>query len=141
MAVAELRLERAEVDSITRAFGVSFDPGDFPSRIRSWLQIDALPYKVHTNRELSLMLAGTKPLAVFVGSYPPSLEGCEAPEGAFEPHVKAGRFVKREHIYSQPDPKGMERIKSESPLCATGSAMANRCLSASMQNRKQKRLE
>lgn len=106
---ASYPLERSELDQLIKAFGVSFDPGDFPSSIRPWLEIDALPYKVHTNRELALMLAGTKPLAVFVEAQPPRPARSINPEAMFEPHVSAGRVVKREHIYRQPDPNGRQR--------------------------------
>lgn len=73
------------------------------------MPIDELPYKVHTNREPALMLTGTKPLAAFVGDYPQD-PGCDAvTERAFEPYVRTGHFVKREHIHSQRGPTGMER--------------------------------
>jgi len=50
----------------------------------------------HEDRELELMLAGTKPLAMFgdaVGS------GYEFPEADFAPYVADGTFVRREMIY------------------------------------------
>ncbi len=70
-----------------------------------WHPIHDLPYQVHTDRELALMLAGKKPLAAFSETYP----GVEAergliPEDAFHPHVESGRIVKREHI-SPPNEK------------------------------------
>ena len=59
---------------------------------------DNVPYKLHTNRELLLMLGGDKPLTVFCDSQPWQsqvlIEMCEK----FEPYVQDGRFVKREYI-------------------------------------------
>jgi hypothetical protein len=59
---------------------------------------DELPYKIHTNRELLMMLGGEKPLAVFCDSYVPGSESKLTNDEKFEPHVQAGRFIKREHI-------------------------------------------
>jgi hypothetical protein len=58
----------------------------------------SLPYLLHTNRELGLMLRGTKPLAFF--SY---IDGNEVDcvlryLRMFDRHVAAGRFGKREQI-------------------------------------------
>jgi len=77
--------------------------------IRPWRRTDALPYKIHTNRELALMLSGSKPLAVFVSDYPgePGLE--VIPERLFAPYVKSGRFVSKECIEVQRDEAGRER--------------------------------
>src|SRR5690606_29233921 len=50
----------------------------------------------HEDRELELMLAGTKPLAMFgdaVGS------AQEAPEDAFAPYVADGAIIRREAVY------------------------------------------
>jgi len=66
--------------------------------IRNWRPLDDLPYKVHTGRELALMLVGKKPLAYFSGQYPPNPEAEEIPERLFDPHVEEGRFVKREYV-------------------------------------------
>lgn len=60
---------------------------------------DALPYKVHTNRELALMLAGVKPLAVFDVASTDSDDDEDSPEKYFAPYVASGRFIRREHTY------------------------------------------
>src|SRR5260370_24075614 len=66
--------------------------------LHPWHADDDRPYRIHTERELALMLAGTKPLAAFSEGYP-SLHGlCVIPEREFESHVAAGRIIKREHI-------------------------------------------
>ncbi|MEJ6785039.1 hypothetical protein [Aminobacter sp. Piv2-1] len=55
------------------------------------------PYSLHTNRELDMMLAGTKPFAAFSHQ---RVEGFEKPDALagqdFEPHVKSG--VLSEHV-------------------------------------------
>ena len=58
----------------------------------------SLPYLVHTNRELGLMLAGSKPLALM--GY---LEGDELDViirylRMFDRHAVAGRFVRHEQV-------------------------------------------
>lgn len=61
-----------------------------------------LPYLLHTNRELGLMLAGRKPLAVFsdgVGCFP---DVVLRDLRRFEPHVAQGRVVRSDHV-SEPN--------------------------------------
>ena len=54
-----------------------------------------LPYLVHTNRELGLMLRGVKPLSSF-GSVPGADPDCIVRYlRMFDRHVELGRFVKR----------------------------------------------
>jgi hypothetical protein len=79
-------------------FKIALETGTLPIRIRPWCRHDELPYKIHTGRELALMLKGTKPLAHFTGQYPPDAEVEEIPERLFDPYVGTGRFVKREHV-------------------------------------------
>jgi hypothetical protein len=57
------------------------------------------------------MLAGTKPLAAFSDAYP-SLHGrCVIPEREFEPHVAAGRIIKRQYI--EPPGEGAHVVKGQ----------------------------
>lgn len=66
---------------------------------------DQLPYTVHTNRELVMMLAGTKPLAVFSDTHPSTLPPFEViPEDVYAPYVEAGRLVRRELIVMPSNP-------------------------------------
>jgi hypothetical protein len=61
-----------------------------------------LPYTLHTNRELGLMLAGKKPLAVFgdgVGCFPAVIVRYLK---LFDRHVAAGRIVRKDH-FSPPE--------------------------------------
>jgi len=54
----------------------------------------------HELRELDLMLAGEKPLAMFVDEDPGNFI---IPEADFDPHVQAGTFIKGEAVYRKPD--------------------------------------
>lgn len=56
----------------------------------------------HEGRELELMLAGEKPLAMFNEDLP---EGMEPPEVAFDPYVIEGRFVKGEIVLPMSHPE------------------------------------
>jgi hypothetical protein len=95
---AVYELDPSGVAAIVEHCGLCFEPGSMPVELRPWHPNDDRPYRVHTDRELALMLAGTKPLAAFCDEYP-SLHGLYIiPEREFEPHVAAGRLVKREQI-------------------------------------------
>ncbi len=79
------------------AFAARFDlPSDWGGRdvlLVPWQRLRELPYLVHTNFELALMLEGRKPLAVFhdaLGS-----EWLEEIVRCFEPFVAQERFTKR----------------------------------------------
>jgi hypothetical protein len=54
----------------------------------------------HEHRELEMMLADEKPLAMFVDEDPGNFI---IPEDDFEPHVQAGTFIKWETTYQKPD--------------------------------------
>jgi len=94
----DVMLHFDNVEELCKTLGIDssgFNPV-YPVRIRPPNRMDSLPYKVHTNRELSLMLKGNKPLAVF---FDVCSRGSEAEaiseERLFEPYVAAGRFTKR----------------------------------------------
>jgi len=91
-------LDHSEVARLKEHYSIDFDLKDMLIELRPWNRTDALPYKVHTNRELAMMIAGSKPLAVFSDPHPSQPDERFTPEQAFEPHVLAGHIVKREHI-------------------------------------------
>jgi hypothetical protein len=93
LAGHEFQLDPTAVLSLCRRYGFSFDDGGHPVVLCKAAAVHELSYRVHTRRELALMLAGTKPLAVFKDLYP--LTVGIIPERLFEPHVLSGRFVKR----------------------------------------------
>jgi len=91
-------LKPSLVAKIVSNYSLMFEPGSMTVELHPWHHTDDYPYKIHTNRELLLMLAGTKPLAAFTDNYP-SQDGLYiVPEREFEPHVKTGLIVKREEI-------------------------------------------
>ncbi|MGE3935426.1 MAG: hypothetical protein AB7F67_19355 [Rhodospirillaceae bacterium] len=61
-------------------------------------RLRGLPYLVHTNRELGLMLAGKKPLAYFVDGKDRFPEVVCRYLRLFDRHVEAGRIVRCDHL-------------------------------------------
>ena len=78
------------------------------ARLRPRLRVDDLPYTVHTNRELPLMLAGTKPLSVFCEPHPSFAECSSFPEKTFDRHVENGELAKRDWIDCLKEDKSRE---------------------------------
>ena len=60
--------------------------------------LTGLPYLVHTNRELGLMLAGSKPLAVFVDGRDRFPEVVRRYLRLFDRHVACGTIIRRDHF-------------------------------------------
>jgi hypothetical protein len=96
----EYELQERDLGQLKLRYKVAFETGSQVVRLRRWLPLDDLPYKVHTGRELALMLEGKKPLAYFSGQYPPNPDVEEIPERLFDPYVAARRFAKRECVTS-----------------------------------------
>ena len=69
--------------------------------LNRWLR--QLPYLVHTNRELGLMLRGLKPLAYFMDVADTEPEACIRYWRMFDRQVSAGRLIKREVFEAMPD--------------------------------------
>jgi hypothetical protein len=63
----------------------------------------------HTNRELELMLAGKKPLAMFYDEISCLPYEEIIPEAKFEPYVKSGLFVRGEETYEDDFHPGLGR--------------------------------
>lgn len=95
-AVYDLELE--DIAKLKLRFGFESEDPSPAARLRSWRLVDELPYQVHTNRELALMLAEDKPFAVFSEYYPSTIDYEFIPESRFDPYVKAGAFLKREYF-------------------------------------------
>lgn len=62
----------------------------------------ALPYLVHTNRELGLMLRGIKPLAVFGWVEGSEIGSVQRYLRMFDRHVALGSFVRHERVRPVP---------------------------------------
>jgi hypothetical protein len=86
------------VSRLKQHYGLDFNVDGFEFALRSWHAGDDRPYKTHTGRELAMMLAKTKPLSSFMDDFPKHHDLDIIPEREFEPHVRAGRIIKREHI-------------------------------------------
>jgi hypothetical protein len=95
---AEYELRPRDVIRLKARFKIAFESGGTAIRLRRRHLLDDLPYKIHTGRELAMMLDGNKPLSCFSGQYPPSPEVEEIPERLFDPYVERGRFRKREYV-------------------------------------------
>jgi hypothetical protein len=91
-------LDASELARLSKAYALPLHRGETCGRLRIRCWFDDLPYQIHTDRELALMLAGMKPLASFVGVYPPDPRFEEIPERLFDPYVNAGKFIKREFV-------------------------------------------
>jgi hypothetical protein len=79
-------------------YRVGTEIGEAPGRIRTRSKVDDLPYKVHTGRELKLMLAGEKPMSVFGRRYPSPMEEPNADRQPFAKWVECGRLRRYEGI-------------------------------------------
>ena len=67
---AVVPLDADEGALLARLCGGRLDMSRGQASLLAWSPLDALPYLTHTNRELAMMLAGTKPLAMFYDSEP-----------------------------------------------------------------------
>jgi hypothetical protein len=94
-------LNTDQLASIVQIYGVPFAPGDRTTILEPWHAMRAVPYLVHTNFELPLMLDGRKPLAVFSGTCPS--EWFDNEMAKFAPYVAEGLFVRR--LVSRPFPE------------------------------------
>jgi hypothetical protein len=95
---ATFELDASDLAHIKSRCAIDVNDGVTAARLRKKLDIDDLPYRVHTNCELLLMLENRKPLAVFSTYAAPIASGEAVPEHAFEPYVASGRLVKREVV-------------------------------------------
>jgi hypothetical protein len=91
-------LDAVSLGEISSKLGISFGKYTGDARIRVWRITDELPYKVHTNRELALMLRGEKPLAVFCEWLPSNPDFELIPERQFAPHVEARLLIAFEYV-------------------------------------------
>lgn len=64
----------------------------------------------HTNRELELMLAGTKPLAMFAEELSCLPDEEIIPEEKFSQYVKAGRIIRSETVLPGPYSQKLGRV-------------------------------
>ena len=120
-------LEAADLANISRRFGVSFDPGDREVKLCRWHSLRAVPYLVHTNYELFLLLEGTKQFAQELEVYPPH---DHFQENLFDRYVVQGLIHKEVFIKPFPTPLKTERRadfrrRTRGLLYTQGSGMAH----------------
>ncbi len=89
-----LELDRQDAVKVAGHFAETL-PASCMVHVRAWLGHDDLPYKIHTQRELLLMLGGHKPMAVFVVDLQYEENRELIPERYFAPYVQEGLFVER----------------------------------------------
>jgi hypothetical protein len=97
-----------------------------PNMHSEWLR--QLPYLVHTNRELGLMLRGYKPLAYFMDVIGQEPEICIRYWRMFDGYVAAGRLKKCEVVEPIPDLPQLSNIGSYSTPCLATSGGLMPCL-------------
>lgn len=106
---ASYELNKTDVETLNSGYGLGIHhDGRVTLRMRG--EADEHPYLLHTNRELLLMLQGCKPLSVFADDEP-STGGISHlfPEGKFDAHVAAAKFVKYE--YAERVDNGLRRVR------------------------------
>ena len=52
-------------NDVIKKYNMPFKDSNNWARLRKWHRLDNLPYRIHTDRELIMMLQRVKPLAVF----------------------------------------------------------------------------
>jgi hypothetical protein len=80
-------VDPAELAAISERFGVAFDPEGREVRLDPWHSLRDVPYLVHTNYELPLLLEGRKQFAHMCEHYPPHRHH---DEDRFDRFVEAG---------------------------------------------------
>lgn len=105
-------LDETELSKLAAGFSIALCGNEKWGVLRERIWLDDLPYQVHTNRELYMMLEGTKPFASFVGEYPPNPDVEEVPDRLFDKYVKDDKFIKREFIELRPHGRalGLRRV-------------------------------
>ena len=96
-------LSPEEFAAIGRGYRLFGESTGAPGRLRTRSRMDDLPYKTHTGRELKLMLAGTKPMAVFSarhGDIGGESAACGQP---FDKWVSNGRLCRYEDVVPDDD--------------------------------------
>jgi len=95
-------LDDGQVERANQLFALSIPPDYEFVDLWSWSEADGLPYRVHTNIELPLMLERKKPLSMFTEMYPTPDGSSTIPEHLFDPHVESSLFSKLEYYEPMP---------------------------------------
>jgi hypothetical protein len=88
---ASYTIDPAELAAINERFGIAFDPAGREVRLDCWHSLRGVPYLVHTNYELPLLLDGMKQFARMGEEYPPHRH---TEEDRFDRYVAVGLLHK-----------------------------------------------
>ena len=126
-------LEADDLANIVERFGVAFDSGGRDVQLHRWNALRAVPYLVHTNYELFLLLGGTKQFARELELFPPH---GHFQEDLFDRYVSEGILHKEVFIKPFSTPIKLKDGRTfeggaRSVLCPQGSRMAHSRLEAS----------
>jgi hypothetical protein len=94
-------LEKGDLTAINERFGATLESGGREVTLNRWHSIRAVPYLVHTNYELFLLVDGTKKFARMSAGYPPLQHG---DEDLFDVHVAKGVLYKEIELRAFPKP-------------------------------------
>jgi hypothetical protein len=92
----KLSLTPSQVTRLATRFALDIPSNAQAVLLRPRHPLDDMPYKLHTNRELLLMLNDSKPFSAFCRDANDASESI--PEEQFAPYVESGRILKQEHI-------------------------------------------
>ena len=95
-------LDPADVAAINRHFGLRFDPEGRKASLYQWTRSREVPYRVHTNYELVLMIEGRKQFARMGGEYYPP--NCHFDENLFDRCVAQGLLHKEVELEKFAEP-------------------------------------
>jgi len=87
------KLDASELERLSALIGFVFPCQYGEVRLVQWHKLRAVPYLIHTEFELALMLEGRKPFAAFGDAYP--CDWFEAWMALFDPFVNEGRLIRR----------------------------------------------
>jgi hypothetical protein len=91
-------MDNESIDKINKFFSILVEiKPDAEIVLCSWSPLDGVPYRLHTRRELVLMVSGRKPMCSLIGRIPPDESFDEIPEYLFDPYVFNGKFLKKEY--------------------------------------------
>jgi hypothetical protein len=106
---ASWELDATDLERLSALIGFVFPCQYGEVRLVEWRNLRAVPYLIHTEFELALMLEGRKPFAAFGDVYPSGW--FEAWMARFDDFVAKGRFVRR--IVDQPFPSPIRNASGE----------------------------
>jgi hypothetical protein len=106
-------VESHQLNSIRNRFAPGLEGvGGDEVLIRPFHWLDELPYKVHTGRELNLMLQGRKPLACFRVYTAEGTDDEAFAEKLFDKYAKEGVLIKHQYYSINPDRPDIDSMRT-----------------------------